>query len=90
MVGRSATTSSPAGAQGRPTILSSLKSLLETGKPLLVKMGPPQRMLAALKGHGDQSALTYSPREGEQPSRRPGESRNPCAVTFAKDAVLVG
>ena len=40
------------GRQGWPAILSSLKSLLETGKPLAVKMAPPQRMLAALKELG--------------------------------------
>jgi uncharacterized protein YndB with AHSA1/START domain len=40
------------GRQGWPAILSSLKSLLETGKPLAVKMGPPARMLAALKEMG--------------------------------------
>jgi uncharacterized protein YndB with AHSA1/START domain len=40
------------GRQGWPAILSSLKSLLETGKPLTVKMGPPDRMLAALKEMG--------------------------------------
>ena len=40
------------GRQGWPAILSSLKSLLETGKPLVVKMGPPERMLAALKKLG--------------------------------------
>jgi uncharacterized protein YndB with AHSA1/START domain len=37
------------GRQGWPAILSSLKSLLETGAPLVVKMAPPERMLAALK-----------------------------------------
>src|SRR5437899_8433770 len=37
------------GRQGWPAILSSLKSLLETGKPLVIKMGPPERMLAALR-----------------------------------------
>lgn len=31
-----------AGAQGWAIILSSLKSLLETGKPLIVKMEPPK------------------------------------------------
>ena len=31
-----------AGAQGWAIILSSLKSLLETGEALLIKMGPPQ------------------------------------------------
>jgi uncharacterized protein YndB with AHSA1/START domain len=40
------------GRQGWPAIISSLKSLLETGKPLVVKMEPPQRMLAALKKLG--------------------------------------
>lgn len=40
------------GRQGWPAILSSLKSVLETGKPLVVKMGPPERMLAALKELG--------------------------------------
>jgi uncharacterized protein YndB with AHSA1/START domain len=40
------------GRQGWPAILSSLKSLLETGKPLSVKMAPPTQMLAALKELG--------------------------------------
>jgi uncharacterized protein YndB with AHSA1/START domain len=40
------------GRQGWPAILSSLKSVLETGRPLVVKMGPPQRMLDALKAMG--------------------------------------
>ena len=40
------------GRQGWPAILSSLKSVLETGKPLVVKMAPPQRMLAALREIG--------------------------------------
>jgi uncharacterized protein YndB with AHSA1/START domain len=40
------------GRAGWPAILSSLKSLLETGKPLTIKMAPPQRMLAALKAMG--------------------------------------
>lgn len=40
------------GRQGWPAILSSLKSVIETGKPLVVKMGPPQRMLDALKAMG--------------------------------------
>ena len=40
------------GRQGWPAILSSLKSVLEIGKPLVVKMGPPARMLAALKELG--------------------------------------
>jgi len=40
------------GRQGWPAILSSLKSVLETGKPLVVKLAPPQRMLEALKAMG--------------------------------------
>jgi uncharacterized protein YndB with AHSA1/START domain len=40
------------GRQGWPAILSSLKSLLETGEPLVVKMAPPERMLAALRELG--------------------------------------
>jgi uncharacterized protein YndB with AHSA1/START domain len=40
------------GRQGWPAILSSLKSLLETGQALDIKMAPPQRMLEALKKMG--------------------------------------
>ena len=40
------------GRQGWPAILSSLKSVLETGQPLAIKMAPPERMLAALKEMG--------------------------------------
>jgi len=40
------------GRAGWPAILSSLKSLLETGEALVIKMEPPQRMLAALKAMG--------------------------------------
>lgn len=40
------------GREGWPAILSGLKSLLETGKPLAVQMAPPQRMLSALKAMG--------------------------------------
>jgi uncharacterized protein YndB with AHSA1/START domain len=40
------------GREGWPAILSSLKSLLETGQPLAIKMQPPQRMLDALKEMG--------------------------------------
>jgi uncharacterized protein YndB with AHSA1/START domain len=40
------------GRQGWPAILSSLKSVLETGEALVIKMQPPQRMLAALKEMG--------------------------------------
>ena len=42
----------PAISKGWPAILSSLKSLLETGQPLAVKMEPPLKMLAALKKLG--------------------------------------
>ncbi len=40
------------GRSGWPAILSSLKSLLETGEALDIKMAPPQRMLEALKKLG--------------------------------------
>jgi uncharacterized protein YndB with AHSA1/START domain len=40
------------GRQGWPAILSSLKSFLETGNALVIKMAPPQRMLEALKKLG--------------------------------------
>src|SRR5271169_3959322 len=40
------------GRQGWPAILSSLKSVLETGHALAIKTGPPLRMLAALKAMG--------------------------------------
>jgi uncharacterized protein YndB with AHSA1/START domain len=37
------------GRMGWPAILSSLKSLLETGKALTIKMEPPKEMLEAVK-----------------------------------------
>jgi uncharacterized protein YndB with AHSA1/START domain len=37
------------GRAGWPAILSSLKSVLETGKPLSIKMAPPQDMLDTVK-----------------------------------------
>ena len=40
------------GRAGWPAILSSLKIVLETGKPLVVKMEPPVKMLEALKKLG--------------------------------------
>jgi uncharacterized protein YndB with AHSA1/START domain len=40
------------GRQGWPAILSSLKSLLETGEALVIKMEPPLKMLEALKRLG--------------------------------------
>jgi len=40
------------GRQGWPAILSSLKSLLETGHALDIRMAPPQRMLDALQALG--------------------------------------
>jgi uncharacterized protein YndB with AHSA1/START domain len=38
-----------AGQPERPAILSSLKSVLETGKPLVVKLEPPKDMMEAVK-----------------------------------------
>src|ERR1700753_1321408 len=43
------------GRQGWPAILSSLQTLVGTGQPLVVKMAPPERMLAALKKLGIQT-----------------------------------
>ena len=40
------------GRAGWPAIFSSMKSLLETGTALSIRMEPPQRMLAALKELG--------------------------------------
>jgi len=40
------------GRQGWPAILSSLKSLLETGKPIMVKMEPPKETVEAIKKLG--------------------------------------
>src|SRR5882724_6886572 len=40
------------GRAGWPAILSSLKSLLETGQAMTIPMAPPERMLAALKDLG--------------------------------------
>jgi uncharacterized protein YndB with AHSA1/START domain len=40
------------GRAGWPAILSSLKSLLETGNAMVIRMAPPERMLAALKELG--------------------------------------
>jgi uncharacterized protein YndB with AHSA1/START domain len=37
------------GRAGWPAILSSLKSVLETGKPLEIKMTPPEGMVEAVK-----------------------------------------
>ena len=37
------------GRAGWPAILSSLKSMLETGKPLEIKMAPPEGMMEAVK-----------------------------------------
>ncbi len=37
------------GRMGWPAILCSLKSLLETGKPLSIAMEPPQEMIEAIK-----------------------------------------
>jgi uncharacterized protein YndB with AHSA1/START domain len=40
------------GRAGWPAILSSLKSLLETGEAMVIPMQPPARMMAALKEMG--------------------------------------
>jgi uncharacterized protein YndB with AHSA1/START domain len=40
------------GRSGWPAILSSLKSLLETGRAPTIAMQPPERMMAALKEMG--------------------------------------
>jgi uncharacterized protein YndB with AHSA1/START domain len=40
------------GREGWPAILSSLKSLLETGNAMAIKLQPPERMLIALKELG--------------------------------------
>jgi uncharacterized protein YndB with AHSA1/START domain len=37
------------GRSGWPAILSSLKSVLETGKPLSIRLEPPKGMMEALK-----------------------------------------
>jgi uncharacterized protein YndB with AHSA1/START domain len=37
------------GRMGWPLILASLKTLLETGKPIVVKLDPPKEMLEAVK-----------------------------------------
>ncbi len=37
------------GRSGWPAILSNLKSVLETGKPMTIKMGPPPEMIEAVK-----------------------------------------
>jgi uncharacterized protein YndB with AHSA1/START domain len=37
------------GRVGWPAVLSSLKSLLETGKPLAIQMEPPREMIEAIK-----------------------------------------
>lgn len=37
------------GRTGWPAILSSLKSLLETGKPLAIRMEPPKDMIEAIR-----------------------------------------
>jgi uncharacterized protein YndB with AHSA1/START domain len=37
------------GRTGWPAILSSLKSVLETGKPLIIKMEPPRDMIDAVR-----------------------------------------
>ena len=46
------------GRMGWPAILSSLKSVLETGKPLSIKMGPPKEMMAAVATHFERKSVT--------------------------------
>jgi hypothetical protein len=54
------------GRQGWPAILSGLKSRLETGEPLVIKMQPPEKNTRGAAGDGHQGArrakLTPSPR----------------------------
>jgi uncharacterized protein YndB with AHSA1/START domain len=54
------------GRQGWPFILSSLKSVLETGKPIEVgvKMGPPPEMMAAVKEAVMRKPWVKSARDG--------------------------
>jgi uncharacterized protein YndB with AHSA1/START domain len=51
------------GRAGWPAILSSLKSVLETGKPLSVETQPPKEMLAVLQRLGALGAFDR-PRRG--------------------------
>jgi hypothetical protein len=37
------------GRSGWPAILSSLKSVLETGKPMAIRLEPPKEMAAVLR-----------------------------------------
>jgi uncharacterized protein YndB with AHSA1/START domain len=64
------------GRQGWPAILSSLKSVLETGKPLAVRMAPPARMLAALKELGYRDALIHC-----RPGQASASERDPGPIT---------
>jgi len=50
----------PALVEKLGATLSSLKSLLETGQPLMVKMAPPERMLAALKRKGIATHFSFA------------------------------
>lgn len=45
------------GRSGWPAILSSLKSVLETGKAMTIPMQPPQRMLEALRAMGIKTPM---------------------------------
>jgi hypothetical protein len=49
------------GRMGWPLILSSFKSLLETGKPIVVKMEPPKEMLEAVKRETDSAPKRSDP-----------------------------
>ena len=54
------------GRTGWPAILSSLKSLLETGQAMAIKMQPPAADAGRAEGDGDQDAV------GPTHHRRPG------------------
>ena len=68
----SATTSCPAAAQGWPAILSSLKSLLETGSALVIQMAAAATDAGGAEGIGNRDAVSYA----HPLSRRPRERRD--------------
>ena len=68
------------GRTGWPAILSSLKSVLETGKPLDVKLAPPEGMVEAVKKAVAERPWEASrirvPREAGSASRRAWRGRD--------------
>ena len=62
------------GRQGWPAILCSLKSVLETGSALVIKMEPPQRMLAGAEEDGDRDAVDVRSSFRGARQREPGIS----------------